>query len=86
MNKSYISFILFKILYYDKLYCSTLHYPTIYHTTGIVFNFFTLFWTMNPVIAGLIMPGTVATVFDKPIIKLAYWGAISKWFTLYKKI
>ncbi len=38
---------------------------------------------MKPVIMGLTIPGTVATVFDSPIIKLAYCGAISKWFTLF---
>lgn len=37
---------------------------------------------MKPVMTGLMMPGTVATVLDKPIIRLAYCGAISKWLTL----
>ena len=41
----------------------------------------TLSWTMAPVRLGLTMPGMVAKVLDSPIRMLAYWGAMSKWFT-----
>ena len=38
---------------------------------------------MNPVIAGDTIPGSVATVLLMPMMRLAYCGAISKWFTLW---
>ena len=44
----------------------------------------TLFWTINPVITGLIIPGNVPIVLDNPIVRPAYWGATSMILALEK--
>lgn len=45
----------------------------------------TLFLMINPASIGLTIPGTVAHVLEIASIMLAYWGAISKGFTLENK-
>ena len=35
--------------------------------------------TMNPVIAGLMIPGMVPMVLEIPMRMAAYWGAMSRW-------